>query len=89
MFIKLVHKSFSNFLQSSTFTCANEKLAAISVGSRVGHGELTRAVVAAMGEAFVLKLIPRPSTTRSLGAATLDHEAGNHPVEDDAVVEPF
>ena len=42
MFIK--HESFSILLSSSTLTCANEKLAAISVGSGVGHRKDARAL---------------------------------------------
>ena len=39
-----MHHSFSGIQLSLTLTCANEKLAAISVGSRVGHRKDARAL---------------------------------------------
>src|SRR5713226_9851315 len=67
----------------------DEELRAIGVGAGVGHGQLARLVEAvwrALG--FVLELIAGAAEAGASRVAALDHEVGNHAVEDGAVVEP-
>ena len=64
----------------------NEKLAAICIWSRIGHGEFSGAIVAAMREALVFKLITRVASPRTFGASTLNHEVFDHSVKDQAVI---
>src|SRR6185312_6750617 len=66
----------------------DEELRTIGVGAGVGHGQLAR-FVEAVGRAlgFVLELVAGAAEAGTRGISALDHEVGNHAMEDSAVIE--
>src|SRR5216684_4696632 len=67
-----------------------EKLAAVRVGPRIGHGELAGLVVPQRLVEFIGELIARPAGAGAQRAAALNHEVGDHAVKRQAVVKrPF
>src|SRR6185312_1993741 len=67
---------------------SNEELAAVSIGAGVGHGEFAgfvEFVRRALG--FVRKLIAGTAGASAQRISSLDHEIGNHAMEDSVVVE--
>ena len=65
----------------------DEELAAVGARAGVGHGEHARAVVAQRLVELVREGIARAAGAGAERAAALDHEAADHPVEGQAVVE--
>ena len=70
----------------------DEELGASGVGGLgTGHGQntalVTDVVLDAVEEELALDAVAGAAHAGALGAAALDHEAGNDPVEDQAVVE--
>ena len=63
----------------------NEKLTAIGVGARIGHGKNPHLIVTQPD--FIFKSIARTSGTISFGIAALHHEIINDPVENHTVIE--
>ena len=64
----------------------DEKLAAIGSRPRVGHRKDARL---AMGESrvkLILEFVPRPTTTRPRGVATLNHEILDDPMKNNTIV---
>src|SRR3989440_9303129 len=64
---------------------ADEKLAAIGVGARIGHRHRPGRVLA--GHRLVVELVAGPARAVALGVAALNHEVGLDPVKLEAVVE--
>ena len=70
----------------------DEELAAGGVGAHgAGHGQhapvMLQVVLEAVAGELTLDGIARAAHTGALGATALDHEAGDHPVEDQPVIE--
>src|SRR5215213_6419608 len=65
----------------------DEELAAVRVWTRIRHREDARLGVAQRRVEFVGELVAGPAGALPERVAALDHEALNHAVEDDAVVE--
>src|SRR5450759_3680827 len=66
---------------------ADEELAAVGVGARVGHRHGTLSIAPLHG--FVLELVARTSAAGAGGVAALDDEVGDVAVEGEAVVVPL
>ena len=71
----------------------DEELAAGAVhGLRPGHAQHTagvpQVILHAVGGKLALDAVPRAAHAGSVGAAALDHKAGDDPVEDQPVVVP-
>src|SRR6185503_11226216 len=64
----------------------DEKLAAVGVRSRVGHGEYAALGVAQVGMKFIVEPIARTAGAVAERVAALNHEARNDPVKNRAVV---
>src|SRR5690606_9295158 len=64
----------------------DEELAAIGVRAGIGHGQ-DPALVGHAVAGLVLEPVARAAAAGALGAAALDHEVGDDPVEVQAVVE--
>src|SRR5580704_14156981 len=64
----------------------DEELAAVGVGTTVGHGQAAGHVLAGGGGEFVLELVARAPAAGPGGDAALVDEARDHPVEGGAVV---
>lgn len=64
----------------------DEKLAAVGVGSGIGHGENSRLGVLERTINFIRKPVSRTTRTRASWIATLDHEIRNHAVKCHAVI---
>src|SRR5215469_18622437 len=65
----------------------DEELGAIGARSGVRHGQQVRLVEAQIGVDLVGELIARAAGAGAERVAALDHEPGDHPVEDRAVVQ--
>ena len=66
----------------------DEELAAIGSGAAVGHGQLARLVeLVRRSFGLVLEAIAGSAHAGARGVAALDHEVGNHAMEDGAVEE--
>src|SRR5919201_2211609 len=64
----------------------NEKLGAIGIRSSIGIGQLSRNVEPHVGGYFIWDRVAWSACTRAQGIAALDHEVGNRPMKDGAVV---
>src|ERR687896_657824 len=62
----------------------DEELAAVRVRAAVRHRERTALDLVVVD--LVLELVSRAARAGAVRAAALDHEVGDHPVEDEAVV---
>ncbi len=69
-------------------TMGDEELGAVRVWARIGHGEDTRLVVATVGLALTLELVAGATSASSSGAASLNHEVGDHPMKSETIIEP-
>ncbi len=67
----------------------DKKLAAVCIGTGVGHRQHTRGVVLQILVKFIGEFVTWTAGSGAAGATALDHEVGNHPVEDQPVVERF
>src|SRR5580658_534948 len=65
----------------------DEELAAIGVGTRVRHGEIAVLGVLQSVMKFVGEFVARAAAACALGIAALNHEVGDHAMEDGAIVE--
>src|SRR5260221_311088 len=65
----------------------DEELRAVCPRARVGHREQVRPVESQVGMDLVAELVTGTTGTRAERIAALDHEPGDHPVEDGSVVE--
>src|ERR1035437_5046904 len=65
----------------------NEELAAVGIGSGVGHGEEAGLGVFQGGVELVGEFVAGPATARTFGIAALDHEIRNDAMKNGAVVE--
>ena len=64
----------------------DEELAPVGIRAGVRHGEPAGLVVLERGVKLVLELVSRAAPAGAGGIAALDHEIGDNPVEDKAVV---
>src|SRR5579875_963289 len=62
----------------------DEELAPVGVGPGIGHGQRPH-LVAPRGRQLVGEAVTGAAPARAFGVTPLDHEAGDDPVEDDAV----
>jgi hypothetical protein len=65
----------------------DEELRAVGVGPGVGHGQVAGPVEAARAAHLVLELVAGAAPAGPERVAALDHEVGDDPVEDRALVE--
>ena len=64
----------------------DEKLAAVSAGSCIGHGKDSGFVMFQVFLKLIFKLIARSAHAVSIGTSALDHEVSDYPVEFQAVI---
>src|SRR5260370_24634074 len=64
----------------------HEKLAAVAIGTGVGHREHARFSVFQLGMKLVGEFVARPAAARTLGASALDHEIRTHAMKNEAVI---
>ena len=64
----------------------DKELAAVGARSGIGHGKRAGSVGQVLF-AFISKVIARTTAAGACGIASLDHEVGNYPMEDNAIVE--
>src|SRR4029077_18127342 len=65
----------------------DKKLGAIGVRTGVGIGQASRAIEIEVGGSFVAESIARIASAVASGIPALNHEFGNHTMEDGAIVE--
>src|SRR6266516_406810 len=66
----------------------DEELRAVRAGARVGHGEQVRPVERQIRVKLVGELVTRAAGSGAQRVPALNHEIGNHPMEDRPVIEP-
>ena len=67
----------------------DEELAAAGIGTGIGHGQDTLAVMYQTRAEFIFDPVPRAAPAGAGGIAALDHEAVDDTVKDDSVIETF
>src|SRR5690349_10270267 len=67
----------------------DEELAAVGIGSGVGHGEGADFMLIRIAPGLVLKFIAGSAAAGAGGIAALDHEVGDHAMKHGAVVKAF
>ena len=70
-------------------TQSDVELASVGVGTCVGHGQHSFAIVLQRGIDFIGELIARPSAAIARRIATLNHETGFHAMEGEPVIKLF
>src|ERR1700687_1879620 len=65
---------------------SDEELGAVGVGARVGVGETPGTVELDVGRSLILEFVAGIAGAVPGGISTLNHEFGNHPVKDGAVI---
>ncbi|CAD75263.1 conserved hypothetical protein [Rhodopirellula baltica SH 1] len=65
---------------------SDEKLRPIGVGTGVGHRQNAGTIMLELGMELIFKLVTGSTTPAAFGATALDHEVGDHAVENQSVV---
>jgi hypothetical protein len=86
--------AFNDFAEDGVFIVepgrggdGDEKLAAVGMGTGVGHGEEALFPVVEGGMEFVGEFVAGSAAAGTFGTAALDHKIRDHPVEDQVVEE--
>ena len=74
-------------IQPGGFDLGDEELASVGVGAGVGHGQKAGLIKGSAAAEFVGELIAGASDAAAEGISSLNHEIGNDPVENSAVIE--